>query len=289
MHSLFCPVFALQTELAAGNKLPKWSPRARIGMNLGQSPTHARNLCLILNLETGLVSPQAHIKHDDFFETVQDGQVGASVSKWKIAAGFIKHDGMPSQQTSPTSANNNLDDTSPQQLSPLLKDVLSPDEPDLYGNIPESQDEGALNEEVITPMILPDESDANIPQEQPVIFQHVPQPATTEEVFDPDDTNVELQQGFFRNVEQPTVSSRGRSCRPSRKLKESSQLRGFHGARGYYDANVSNVASAATTSMNYEQAHDDNLELHFSYVRVAITWKESPSWRPPKLRRQRRP
>ena len=28
---------------------------------------------------------------------------------------------------------------------------------------------------------------------------------------------------------------------------------------------------------------------HFSYVRVAITWKESPSWRPPKLRRQRRP
>lgn len=261
MHSLFCPVFALQNELAAGNKLPKWSPRARIGMNLGQSPTHARNICLILNLETGLVSPQAHIKYDDFFETVQDAHVGATVSEWKVAAGFVKHDGMPSHLASPTSANTDVDATSLRQLPPLMRDVICPDEPDVYGNIPVSQDEGALDEGVNPPIVMPDESNVSVPQEQSVSFQHVPQPAAVEEVFDPDDNNVELQQGFFRTVEQPTVSSRGRSRMPSRRLQESSQLRSFHGAKGYYDNAASNVASAATTSINYEQAHDDHLEL----------------------------
>ena len=33
-----------------------------------------------------------------------------------------------------------------------------------------------------------------------------------------DDNNIELQHGFFQSVEQPTASSRGRSCRPSRRL-----------------------------------------------------------------------
>jgi hypothetical protein len=43
MHTFGCPVFALQNALALGKQLPQWSPRARLGLNLGPSPMHARN------------------------------------------------------------------------------------------------------------------------------------------------------------------------------------------------------------------------------------------------------
>jgi hypothetical protein len=58
LHTFGCPVFALKNAQAAGNWLPKWSSRARIGLNLGPSPMHARNVYLVLNLHTGLVSPR---------------------------------------------------------------------------------------------------------------------------------------------------------------------------------------------------------------------------------------
>jgi hypothetical protein len=57
LHMFSCPVFALQNSLASGNKIPKWSPCACLGLNLGPSPMHARNVYLVLSLSTGLVSP----------------------------------------------------------------------------------------------------------------------------------------------------------------------------------------------------------------------------------------
>ena len=71
MHTFGCPVFALQIALASGNYLPRWSPPAHLGLNLGPSPMHARNVCLVLNLITGCVSPQYHCRFDNFFETTR--------------------------------------------------------------------------------------------------------------------------------------------------------------------------------------------------------------------------
>jgi hypothetical protein len=34
VHTFGCPVFALQNALASGNQLPRWSPHARLGLNL---------------------------------------------------------------------------------------------------------------------------------------------------------------------------------------------------------------------------------------------------------------
>ncbi|KAL7480119.1 hypothetical protein ACHAW6_005823 [Cyclotella cf. meneghiniana] len=59
-HTFRCPVYVLQNVLAAGNKIPKWSPRARLGINLGPFPHRARNVNLVLNLDTGHCSPQFH-------------------------------------------------------------------------------------------------------------------------------------------------------------------------------------------------------------------------------------
>jgi hypothetical protein len=59
-HAFGCPVFALENYLAAGSSILHWSPCARLGINLDLSPSHARNVYLVLNLHTGCVSLQYH-------------------------------------------------------------------------------------------------------------------------------------------------------------------------------------------------------------------------------------
>ena len=91
LHTFGCPVFALQNALAAGHLIPRWNPRSCIGLNLGPSPTHARNVYLVLSLSMGLVSPQFHCRFDDFFEMCKYGVSDASTqSMWQHLAG-LKH------------------------------------------------------------------------------------------------------------------------------------------------------------------------------------------------------
>jgi hypothetical protein len=86
-HTFVCPVFALQNELAAGNTIPEWYPRAHLGLNLGPSPMHARNVYIVLNLSTMLVSLQYHCCFNDFFETMKYGGPDVLVSStWQQLA-----------------------------------------------------------------------------------------------------------------------------------------------------------------------------------------------------------
>jgi hypothetical protein len=88
-HHFGCPVYVLKKELQDGKKAKKWTDRTRIGIHLGNSPRHAQNVSLVLNLETGLVSPQFHCHHDDLFETMTGSQARSiPKSKWQIKAGL---------------------------------------------------------------------------------------------------------------------------------------------------------------------------------------------------------
>ena len=88
-HAFGCLVYTLQTELASGKTLPHWHSESRIGLYLGPSPRHACNVGLVLNLETGLVSPQFHVSYDEFFETVQPtSRNPLTISLWQSRAGF---------------------------------------------------------------------------------------------------------------------------------------------------------------------------------------------------------
>ena len=51
---------------------------------------HARSVALVLNPRTGHVSPQFHLKFDDFFETVQDKptDLDAPEPEWKYLSSF---------------------------------------------------------------------------------------------------------------------------------------------------------------------------------------------------------
>jgi len=112
-HTWGCPIFALNNALQAGSSIPKWNSRARLGINLGLSPKHARSVSLVLNLTTGNASPQFHVIHDDFFETVKD-EDRSRTSRWLVEAGLINEEGesnpvprMPNFEDSFRSSENN--------------------------------------------------------------------------------------------------------------------------------------------------------------------------------------
>ena len=79
-HAFGCPTYVLDNSLQ----------RARLGIYLGPSPSHARTVALILNPRTGHVSPQFHVKFDDFFETVGNTPTDMDIPEpeWKYLSGF---------------------------------------------------------------------------------------------------------------------------------------------------------------------------------------------------------
>ena len=84
LHPFGCPVFVLESKLQSNSKgLPKWDPRARLGIFLGHSPLHAGSVALVLNSGTGHVSPQYHLVFDDTFSTVSSMRTGTVPTNWR--------------------------------------------------------------------------------------------------------------------------------------------------------------------------------------------------------------
>jgi hypothetical protein len=54
-HTFGCPVYVTERSLQQGKLLSVWMTRARVGINLGNLPAHARSVALVLSLKTGLV------------------------------------------------------------------------------------------------------------------------------------------------------------------------------------------------------------------------------------------
>ena len=82
------PVYALKNELQQSKIYGKWNPRSRLGIYLGQSPIHNQNVALVLDIESGYVSPQFHVKFDTSFHTVR--QQTMPKSTWLHATKFIE-------------------------------------------------------------------------------------------------------------------------------------------------------------------------------------------------------
>ena len=75
----------------------KWKHREELGIYLGPSPVHHRNVALILNPATGLVIPQPHVRFDPEFTTAPDLKI---ISRWQYIAGFIRGDTKPNRDSS---------------------------------------------------------------------------------------------------------------------------------------------------------------------------------------------
>ena len=88
-----CPVYVLDPSIQEGNKGRKWTERSKVGIYLGQSPIHSRNVALVLG-ESGHVSPQFHVTFDPGFQTVreQGGLVDKAGADWKKKCYFTSSD-----------------------------------------------------------------------------------------------------------------------------------------------------------------------------------------------------
>ena len=82
-----CPVYVLTSELQSRLPFHKWKSRANVGIYLGKSPLHARNVALVMDRNSGRVSPQYHVKFNKEFDTVCNDPLGCS---WMLKAGFIR-------------------------------------------------------------------------------------------------------------------------------------------------------------------------------------------------------
>ena len=72
-HHFGCPAYVLKEQLQGKEQIfDKWKQRARMGIYLGRSPQHASSVSLILNMDTGLTSPQFHVKLDSTFTSIKD-------------------------------------------------------------------------------------------------------------------------------------------------------------------------------------------------------------------------
>ncbi len=65
-HTFGCQCYVLDHWLQSGTgKIPKWEPRMQMGIYVGQLPSHASNVALVLNLHMGHVSPQFYVVYND--------------------------------------------------------------------------------------------------------------------------------------------------------------------------------------------------------------------------------
>ena len=98
-----CPTYVLKSELQGTTGIhPKWDARSRAGIYLRQSPIHNRNVALVLNIHTGYVSPQFHVKFDESFRTVLQDTWEAT---WLTSTSFTKSPSRnsPKEDTKPPS------------------------------------------------------------------------------------------------------------------------------------------------------------------------------------------
>jgi len=224
-HAFACPVFALQNSLAAGNTIPKWSPRSRLGLNLGPSPNHARNGNLVLNLNTGLVSPQFHCRYNDFFETTKHSERDIMTSaNWTQLAGFTKYDGSPTVKDRLSSAD--------QHVMPIGTNFPSPEnEPIEFTQDFAPDDDISLSGDSISTMQVP-EGDIAPPLQET-------QPTPTAD-----------------------VSSRGRVRKMSHAMQDSVSQRSFYGNRGmHYMCNRAVMTDLKDAEIPCIKEHENHLSL----------------------------
>jgi hypothetical protein len=82
-----CPVYVLAPTLQDAKKLPKWHKRSWKGVFLEFSPLHHTTVALVLNPDTGNITPQYHVVFDETFSTISS----STGVRRDILNDFLKH------------------------------------------------------------------------------------------------------------------------------------------------------------------------------------------------------
>jgi Reverse transcriptase (RNA-dependent DNA polymerase) len=189
-HPFACPVYVLMNKLQAGQSIPKWESRSRIGLYLGPLPRHARSVALVLNLATGLVSPQYHLRHDNYFETMKDRANHPSI-QWLHKSHFKGN--TTEQSIFPPAVQRTTNKILPKSQVPTSQSVIPPS-----ATISETQELQQQQQE--SPTVTVNEGDPFQPStalDAPPAVNPTPPPAVTTRsgrVVRPTERSVESQQ-----------------------------------------------------------------------------------------------
>ena len=129
-----CPTYVLDNSLQHNSPYHKWKERSRVGIYLGMSPIHGKNVALVLNRRTGLVSPQFHVKFDPYFHSVEQDTYD---SQWQHKAGFAHK----TKQTKENLKNNKNKNVNKRKQPPDDNDHQEPQIPPEEGRIQNSEGE----------------------------------------------------------------------------------------------------------------------------------------------------
>ena len=83
-----------------------------MAINLGPSPNHRSSVNLLLNTQTGTVSPQFHVKYDDHFDTTRrDWTTRLPKCLWREKNHFLSSPLEKQQVSTPTTVQDNVGPT----------------------------------------------------------------------------------------------------------------------------------------------------------------------------------
>ncbi len=144
-HSFGCPAYVLVQDLQSDTAIHhKWKSHSRVGVYLGRSPQHARDVSLVLNLETGLISPQFHVRLDSNFQTLREKGACIPASTWQVKCRFVQQPAKVAQWD-PAPEAGPLGETLPMQQPEGAQAAQSPaptdDEPEPNAPIEDNKDE----------------------------------------------------------------------------------------------------------------------------------------------------
>jgi hypothetical protein len=235
-HAFDCPVFTLENDLAAESPIPHRSPRSRLRVNLGSSPSHARNIYLLLNLHTGCVSPQYNCQFDNFFEMVRHGGPDISVpTAWQQLSGLTVMTGRPSME--------HHDEVS--RPSECMQFESNP-----VARSQESDNTISFGDTTDTPIFFDQpmhdfsNNQSVTPVNEGVTASHQP--------LQPSHDSADFQD----TSSSARTSSQGRVCKMSRAMADSVSQQDFYGRdKMHY------MASQAVCEHNYDHLHDSHLNL----------------------------
>ena len=114
-----CPVYVLDPKLQDGGKIPKWDTRARRGMFVGFSPHHSSLVPLVMNINTGKITPQFHVVFDEKFQTVASLPKGETLrDEWTNILTFERDCFLDDDDNTPDDDENTSDTPPHSRLLP---------------------------------------------------------------------------------------------------------------------------------------------------------------------------
>ena len=246
-----CPVYVLEPKLQDGKKIPKWSPRARLGMFLGFSPVHSSLVPLVLNVRTGKISPQYHVIFDDKFETVVSLSRGKTLDVgWHQLFKLGREQYLDVEYDSVGNVNtSHLPDLCEDWLDPTM---MSSDSPTAPPGIPTGSSPSMPSK---IPSVSPSSMPANPPTgSPPAVLAHNPSgsPLASERVHDLPEGVTTVPEGATKRCSRRDVSKTWKDGpAKARVLPTDEELRLADGSASKWGQPAAFVANRGCSASSY--------------------------------------